>query len=230
MSAPNVTDLKMVDTQSEDRSVGPVDSVSVETLKITPLYSEELGIALRKGTEGELFKWFLASLLFGGHISEIIAAHTYHAFAAHKLLRPQRILDAGWSHLVDPIMREGGYVRYDGRKSTQILRDCEELLTFYGGSLKQIHGRAENARDLENRLQGFYGIGPITANIFLRELRPYWRKADPDPLPIVRKLAKEHAIDLDAFGRKTLSFVRIEAGLIRQRHRRPTERQGDLGQ
>ncbi len=49
-------------------------------------------------------------------------------------------------------MREGGYVRYDGRKSTQVLRDCEELIADYGGSLRRLHETARDARDLEQRL------------------------------------------------------------------------------
>jgi endonuclease III len=79
-------------------------------------------------------------------------------------------------------MREGGYVRYDGRKSTQVLRDCERLLTDYRGSLRRLHDAARDARDLEAMLLTFYGVGPVTVNIFLRELRPYWGKADPEPL------------------------------------------------
>lgn len=186
-------------------------------LKKSPLYSAELGIALASDDDKEYFKWFLASLLFGGRISETIAKHTYQAFAAHDLLTPGKILKAGWDYLVYPIMREGGYVRYDGRKSTQILRDCEKLLSDYNGSLKQLHETAVDARDLEQRLLAFYGVGPVTVNIFLRELRPYWRKANPTPLPVVRKLAAELGIDLESIKPKTLSFCRIEAGLIRQR-------------
>lgn len=195
-------------------------STTIRALKTTPLYSEELGIDLGAGKDSEFFKWFLASLLFGGHISETIAVHTYGAFRRHRLLRPQRILRAGWSYLVNPIMREGGYVRYDGRKSTQILRDCETLLADYRGSLTELHTRARDPGDLEDRLQDFYGVGPVTTNIFLRELRPYWKKADPDPLPVVHERAAAYGVDLDAFGRKTLTFARIEAGLIRRKHRR----------
>jgi hypothetical protein len=192
--------------------------VTVQALKTTPLYSEELGIDLGSREDSDYFKWFLASLLFGGHISETIAAHTYEAFRRHRLLRPQRILRADWSYLVNPIMREGGYVRYDGRKSTQILRDCDKLVADYRGSLSQLHDRARDPGDLEDRLRDFYGVGPVTTNIFLRELRPYWRKADPDPLPVVDELASAFGIDLGAFGRKTLTFARIEAGLIRHKH------------
>ena len=189
-------------------------------LKKTRLYSEELGIDLKKGGDEECFKWFLASLLFGGHISETIASKTYRAFERHRLLTPGRILKAGWSFLVHPIMREGGYVRYDGKKSTQILRDCETLIETCGGSLKALHDRSEGPRDLEDRLRAFYGVGHVTANIFLRELRPWWRFADPEPLPVVRDLARKFDIDLDALNRKTLAFARIEAGLIRLRRKK----------
>ncbi len=192
-------------------------SPTLEQLKRTPLYSEELGIDLARNTDEEYFKWFLASVLFGGRITETIAKHTYQAFVRHNLLTPQRILEAGWDYLVFPVMREGGYVRYDGRKSSQILRDCEQLLEEYEGSLKRLHEVAADSLDLERRLKAFYGVGEVTANIFLRELRPFWNKADPRPLPIVREMAARLNIDIASLERKTVEFVRIEAGLIRLR-------------
>jgi hypothetical protein len=181
------------------------------------LYSEELGIDLADGTDGVYFRWFLASLLFGAHITETIAKNTYRAFVRHGLTSPNRIVGAGWDFLVNPVMREGGYVRYDGRKSTQVLRDCERLLADCRGSLRRFHDAASDARDLEATLLTFYGVGPVTANIFLRELRPYWSKADPEPLPIVRKLARKLNLDLARYPRKSLIFARVEAGLIRRR-------------
>jgi hypothetical protein len=83
---------------------------------------------------------------------------------------------------------------------------------------------ARDARDLEQRLLAFYGVGPVTANIFLRELRPFWSKADPDPLPMVNKLARHMSIDLSRYQRKSLTFARVEAGLIRRRHDSPPNR------
>jgi hypothetical protein len=196
----------------------------IKHLKHTILYSEELGIGLKKQDDKEIFKWFLASLLFGGRITETIAKNTYKAFKRHGLLTPEKIVEAGWDFLVDPIMREGGYVRYDGRKSTQALRDCEHLIAEYGASLIRLHDRSLDSKDLEARLLEFHGVGEVTANIFLRELRPYWKKADPEPLPIVKELAKQCGIDLSQYARKTLTFVRIEAGLIRARHDRQATR------
>ncbi len=188
------------------------------TLESSPLYSEELGIDLARRSDAVCFRWFLASLLFGARISETTAKNTYRSFVRHGLTSPQKIRDAGWDFLVYPVMREGGYVRYDGRKSTQVLRDCEMLMADYGGSLTRLHDAAHDARELEERLLAFYGVGPVTTNIFLRELRPFWAKADPDPLPAVKKLARRLGIDLDRYRRKSLSFARIEAGLIRRRH------------
>jgi hypothetical protein len=191
--------------------------IELNKLENSLLYSEELGIELKKNRDDEFFKWFLASILFGARISETIAKNTYETFEKYHLLEPKKILNAGWDFLVDPIMREGGYVRYDFKTSTKILKICETLIREYNGSLKRLYERSKDAMDLENRLLNFYGVGPVTVNIFLRELRPYWKKADPEPLPIVKDIARKLGIDLNQYNRKSFVFTRIEAGLIRLR-------------
>ena len=196
----------------------PVTSPDAANLAQSSLYSEELGLDLGSGREQDLFLWFLASILFGQRISETIARNTYRSFVRHGLTSPQKIIAAGWEYLVNPVMREGGYVRYDESKSTKILRDCAMLLDLYGGSLKRMHDTARDTSDLEARLLAFYGVGPVTMNIFLRELRPYWPKADPAPLPFPRPLARRLGVDLGQYDRKRIEFVRLEAGLIRLRH------------
>jgi len=164
-------------SQPHSRRVPPPDRTR-RALEHSQLYSKELGTDLAKRSDSAYFRWFLASLLFGARISETTARNTYRSFIRHGLTNPQKILAAGWDFLVYPVMREGGYVRYDGRKSTQVLRDCETLMTDYGGSLSRLHDAARDARDLEERLLAFYGVGPVTMNIFLREMRPFWAKAD----------------------------------------------------
>ena len=191
--------------------------VTIESLKKERTYSEELGIELKGAGDREVFKWFLASVLFGARISETIAKRTYRAFERHDLLTPERILEAGWDFLVNPVMREGGYVRYDEKTSREVLRNCEMLIQEYGGSLTRLHLESQDPRDLETRLLRFYGVGPVTVNIFLRELRPYWTKADPEPMAAVVETARRYAIDLGALKRKSMTFTRIEAGLVRLR-------------
>lgn len=192
-----------------------------EALEHSQLYSEALGIDLAGGGEPAWFSWFIASQLYGGRIAESTAAKTFAVFAEKNLLSATAIVAAGRDYLINPVMRLGGYVRYDNRKSEQILRACATLIENYDGRAAGLHAAAADAPDLEARLRRLYGVGPVTANIFLRELRPVWAKADPEPMPILAELARVVGIDISAYDRKTLTFVRLEAGLLR--HRRQLE-------
>jgi len=178
------------------------------------LYSEELGINVFSGKETEIFKWFLAALFFGKPIQEKVAKKTYLEFKKAKILTPDAVLRAGWDRLVK-ILDKGGYVRYDFSTATKLLEISKELNEKYG-NLANLHKQAKSSRDLEKRLMEFKGIGPITTNIFLRELRTVWKKADPESLPVVKKMAKKFRIKLP-HNRKTMKFIRLEAQLIKER-------------
>jgi endonuclease III len=181
------------------------------------LYSTELGINVKTKNEKEIFKWFLASILFGKRISENIAIKTYREFEKAGILGPSEILKAGWDKLVQ-VLDAGGYVRYDFSTATKLLEISRGLLDKYGENpLIKMHEIAKDKKELESTLQSFKGIGPVTTNIFLRELRTVWKKADPEPLPVVKKLARKYKIDLNKFNRKTVKFIRLEAALIRIR-------------
>lgn len=144
-------------------------------------YAGELGINLSGGQPGEVYKWFLAALLFGARISEAIAARTYREFERARLLAPERILAAGWDRLVQ-VLDRGGYVRYDFKTATKLLNINRALLRQYQGDLNRLHAACKDEAELEQRLKGLgKGIGDVTVNIFLRELRGIWRAAAPLP-------------------------------------------------
>lgn len=86
--------------------------------------------------------------------------------------------------------------------------------------MREIDRVATDPRNLERRLLAFYGVRPVTVNIFLRELRPFWRPADPEPLPVVLETAAACGVYLGTIPRRSLVFARIEAGLVRARHQR----------
>ena len=138
------------------------------------IFSEDLGINLKAGNEKELFKWFLASLLFGKPIQQEVAKRTYFEFEKEKILSPEEILKAGWDKLVE-ILDRGHYVRYDFSTATKLLEISKELKQRYG-SLGNLLRQEKNRKDLEMRLQEFRGIGPVTTRIFLRELKK-WLKS-----------------------------------------------------
>lgn len=154
------------------------------------LYSEELGIKLRSRKDAELFKWFLAAILFGARISQTIAAKTYKEFERAKVLTPDAIIKAGWHRLVK-ILDAGGYVRYDFSTADDLLAVAKFLKEKYHGSLNSLHEAAADSKDLEARLQEFRGVGPTTTAIFLRELRGVWKRADPPLSPLAARVARE---------------------------------------
>ncbi|MCD6232229.1 DNA methylase [Candidatus Aerophobetes bacterium] len=132
------------------------------------IYSKDLGIDLKSGKEEEIFKWFLACLLFGKPIQQKVAKKAYFEFKKAGILSPEKILEAGWDKLVE-ILDRGHYVRYDFSTATKLLEICKKLKEEYG-TLNNLLNQAKNKKDLEKKLQEFKGIGPVTVRIFLRDL------------------------------------------------------------
>jgi endonuclease III len=152
-------------------------------------YSKELGIDLESGRSDEIFKWFLASILFGARISQAKARQTYYEFEKRKVITPDAIIGIGWNGLVE-ILDTGGYTRYDFKTATKLLEIMQMLNHVYGGDLNHLNEKARDREDLESKLMEFKGVGPVTVNIFLRELRGIWEKAQPlpgDPVIIAAK-------------------------------------------
>ncbi len=193
-------------------------------------YSVVLGINLDSGKDEEIFKWFLASILFGAPITETSVIKTYKCFQKYEVLTPRRILETGWDCLVR-ILDEGSYTRYDFKTAAKFLEVMGNLMEKYNGSLKLLHSKASTAKELENRLKDLgKGIGDVTVSIFLRELREVWEKAKPNPTSLVVSAAKnlgivenetdENALkQLEDFWAKNeiagKSFVNFETALLR---------------
>ena len=193
-------------------------------------YSELLDINLTKGKDEEIFKWFFASILFGAPITETSAIKTYKCFQKYDVLTPQRILQTGWDGLVK-ILDEGSYTRYDFKTADKLLEVMKNLIQKYNGSLTLLYNKASDMQDLENRLKDLgKGIGNVTVNIFLRELRDIWDKVEPEPTNLVLLAAKNLGIIKKEAGEKALkqlmdfwlknevegkSFINFETALLR---------------
>ncbi|MEM3596737.1 MAG: hypothetical protein QXJ53_01190 [Candidatus Bathyarchaeia archaeon] len=157
-------------------------------------YSEILGINLAEGGENEIFKWFLAAILFGAPITERAAIKTYKCFEKYGVLTPRKILEKGWDGLVQ-ILDEGSYTRYDFKTADKLLETMKNLVENYDGSLTRLYNEAKNTEDLANKLKSLgKGIGNVTVSIFLRELRGIWEKAEPEPTALVVLAARKLGI------------------------------------
>jgi hypothetical protein len=146
------------------------------------------------------------------------------------------------------ILDAGGYVRYDYKTDTKLLDVCASLERDYSGSLDKLHDAAADTRDLQQRIKALgRGIGDTTSEIFLRELRGIWVKADPPLSPLALSAAVELGYLMQGMkpqqalaglqkiwtegAQPTTHFAEFEAALVREglrlrhpgtRHRKPT--------
>lgn len=166
--------------------------VVITLLKRMPgRFSTELGLTLARDRPRDLFLWFLAAVLYGARISGTIAVHTHAEFVRRDLVTPEQLIKTGWDGLVE-VLDAGGYVRYDYKTATKLLEVMHTLVDRYSGDLNRLHDMATDARDVERRLKALgKGIGEVTVEIFLRELRGVWLKADPPVSPLAA-LAANH--------------------------------------
>ena len=147
-----------------------------------PSVVAKLGINLSSRKEGELFKWFLACLLFGKPIQQEIAERAYARLVSAGLRNPDAVLGAGWDKLVE-LLDEAHYVRYDFSTATKLLEVCQELKERYGSNTELI-AQTTRGSELSARLQEFKHIGPVTARILTREVAPIWYESRrPSPKP-----------------------------------------------
>lgn len=162
-----------------------------KALSSLPSYSQELGLNLSKPEDR--FKWFLASVLYSKRISAKTAKETFLCFEQEELTTPDAILEAGWDRLVE-VLDYGGYTRYDFSTASNLLEIAKMLKEKYG-NLEKLYNESENSAELENKLLEFKGVGPVCINIFLRELREIWEKANPKVSSMAISMAQKIGLD-----------------------------------
>jgi len=138
------------------------------TKKPKPMhYAEDFGLDVLSGDD-DMFRWFLLSYLFGKPIQSSVAAQTWQLFIDRKIDTPWAILQLSHRQLVN-ILDEGKYTRYD-EVMARALRTCmQQLIDDYEGSLWLLYESSMDEEEFSKRLQKFYGVGPKTAEIFMRE-------------------------------------------------------------
>ena len=131
------------------------------------LLPRDLGFEVHPGDEPSLFKWFLASFLFGNRISQEIAASTWRVLVEEQGCdTPARLCRFTHAQLVG-LLGEGGYRRYDESTATRLSLLCRTLLDEYDGRIGGVAEAAEDRDDFERRLLAFKCVGPVTLGIFM---------------------------------------------------------------
>jgi endonuclease III len=130
-------------------------------------YASDFDIDITSGDD-DMFRWFLLSYLFGKPIQSGVAINTWKLFLARNLDTPWAILNTPRRQLVR-LLDEGKYTRYDESTATALHRCMERLIRDYEGSLLLMYESSMDEDEFSKRLQELYGVGPKTAEIFMRE-------------------------------------------------------------
>ncbi len=182
-------------------------------------FAEEIGIDVAKNQPAPLFQLLFASLLFSARISAQNAARATRALIDAGLTTPHKMAQATWQERVDVITWHG-YKRYDESTSTRLGELAGDCLERYRGDLRHLRDAAGRDVSAERqRLMEFKGIGPLGADIFLREIQIAWDEVYPYADDRILTAAKRLGLPADTQKLAELvpreAFPRLVAALIR---------------
>ncbi|MFF2189591.1 endonuclease [Streptomyces sp. NPDC058155] len=141
-------------------------------------YAREAGIRLRD-TPQPLYQLLLLALLLSAPIRAGTAVNTARALDEAGLRNPRRMTEATWQQRVDALGR-GGYRRYDESTATRLGDGAELLIRRWHGDPRRMRAEADgDIAVLRRLLQDLPGIGPVGADIFLREAQAVWPEVAP---------------------------------------------------
>ena len=140
-------------------------------------FSTELGIDVDAG-DAQVERWFLAATLFGARISAAVAERTFRVLSDAGLARIGQARHIPQDDLI-AYLDEGGYARYDFRTATRLQALSEVIGERYDGQAAVIGQRFTTYPGLCQALDVLPGWGPVTIQLFLRELRGVWPGARP---------------------------------------------------
>lgn len=141
-------------------------------------YAGQAGIRLRD-TPQPLYQLLLLALLLSAPIQAGVAVRTLRALAEAGLRNPRHMAEATWQQRVDAL-GQGGYRRYDESTATRLGDGAELLIRRWHGDPRRIRAEADgDVVALRHLLQDLPGIGPVGADIFLREAQDVWPEVAP---------------------------------------------------
>ena len=152
-------------------------------------YADELGLDLRKGTPSALFGLLLFAVLSSARIRATNETDGAKALIGHGWSSPGRLAKTSWDDR-RRVLNENGYARYDERTASMLGDLVEQVQERYGGDLRRLRKQAGgDVTRLKAALQDLKGLGPVGADIFLREAQVCWSELRP----YVDKRAKDAA-------------------------------------
>lgn len=123
----------------------------------------------------DLFRWFLLTYLLGKPIQSTVAVKTWKLFIDRGVDIPWAIIDMSDRQLT-MLLHLGGYTHYQHVMTHALKVAMKQLVDFYEGSLTMMIEDSMNEDELSKRLQKLYGVGPKTAEIFMRDVDEFFAR------------------------------------------------------
>lgn len=171
-----------------------------------------------------LYQLLVLATLLSARISGDIAVAAAKELFVAGYRTPQRMRQASWQDRVDALGR-GGYRRYDERTSTMLGVAAGQVLDSWHGDLRALRDHAGgDPKRIRELLTEFKGMGPVGADIFLREVQAVWPVVAPYVDKRVRQGAEKVGLSPDAaeisglvassgdLARLTAALVRVSRG------------------
>jgi endonuclease III len=182
-------------------------------------YAEELGLDVAGGTPSALFGLLLFALLSSARIR-----------AGNAVTGTRALREAGWTtvgHLAASaredrveVLGTHGYARYDESTAARLGDLAAQLHDRYAGDLRRLREEADGApARVRELLTDLKGIGPVGADIFLREAQAAWPELRPYADRRALQAARALGLPPDPQGLADLvapdDLVRLVAALVR---------------
>jgi endonuclease III len=137
-------------------------------------HPEDFNLDILSGDD-DMFRWFLLTYLLAKPIHPTVAVNTWKLFIDRKVDTPWGIL-AMPDRTLTMLLHSGGYTRYQHLMTHALKTSMQQLVSMYEGSIFIMLEDSADEAQLTKRLQTLYGVGPKTAEIFVREVEEYFAR------------------------------------------------------
>lgn len=184
-------------------------------------YADEIGVDLAAGGADAQFQLLVFALLASTRIRAEVAADACRALFGAGWTTPTATASATWQDRTR-VLNRSGYARYDESTSRRLENVSRHLLDAYDGDLGKLREAAYRVPATERaKVREFDGVGPVGADIFLREVQAVWDELRPYVDDRARATARE--LDLPDEPAELANLVskhdltRLVAALVRAR-------------
>jgi endonuclease III len=142
-------------------------------------FAEEIDADVPADTAGAMFRLTVFAILASARIRTSAAVQACRALMDAGWTDAASMADATWAERTR-VLNHNGYARYDESTSRQLADACHYLSETYDGDIRGLREAAGQSPEQERALlQKIKGIGPVGADIFLREAQAGWDELVP---------------------------------------------------